>query len=30
MLAGFAATFPVYWVGLLGALPAVGGARGGA
>ena len=30
MFAGFAATFPVYWVGLLGALPAIGGARGGA
>jgi ATP synthase protein I len=29
MFAGFAATFPVYWVGLLGALPAIGGARGG-
>ena len=30
MLAGFAATFPVYWIALLGVLPAIGGSRGGA
>ncbi len=30
MFAGFAATFPVYWIALLGALTATGGARGGA
>ena len=30
MLAGFAATFLVYWIALLAALPALGGARRGA
>ncbi len=30
MFAGFAATFPVYWIALLGVLPALGGSRGGA
>jgi len=30
LLAGFAATFLVYWIALLRALPAVGNARGGA
>jgi ATP synthase protein I len=30
MFAGFAATFLVYWIALLSALPALGGARGGA
>ena len=30
MFAGFAATFPVYWVALLAALPTVSGARRGA
>jgi ATP synthase protein I len=29
MLASFAATYLVYWIALVGALPAVGGARGG-
>ena len=30
MFAGFAATFLVYWIALLSALPASSGARGGA
>jgi len=30
MFAGFAATFLVYWIALLGALPALSGARRGA
>jgi len=30
MFAGFAATFLVYWIALLGVLPALGGARRGA
>ena len=30
MFAGFAATFLVYWIALLAALPSLGGARGGA
>ena len=30
LFAGFAATFPLYWVALLGALPAGGRARSGA
>ena len=30
MFAGFAATFLVYWIALLSALPGLGGARGGA
>jgi ATP synthase protein I len=30
MFAAFAATFLVYWIALLSALPAAGGARGGA
>lgn len=29
LLAGFAATYLVYWIALVGALPAAGGARGG-
>jgi ATP synthase protein I len=30
MLAGFAATYLVYWIALVGALPAMSGRRGGA
>lgn len=29
LFAGFAATYLVYWIALVGALPAAGGARGG-